>query len=94
MFGSAPDVVADQPLSLLRQSGNAPGVSQPWWIACIVWPLAIMCILFYFCLAYGLPEYYKQVPPAVPNFFRTLFRRKLVIWYVHLTSMISIRDDR
>lgn len=69
-----------------KLSGNAPGVAQPWWIALIVWPLALICIGFYFCLAYGLPDYYKQVPPAVPNFFRTLFRRKLVIWF--LTSEI------
>jgi hypothetical protein len=27
-------------------------------------------------------DYYRQVPPKVPHFLRTLFRRKLVLWYV------------
>ena len=31
---------------------------------------------------FGLPEYYRQIPPYVPNFFKTLFRRKLVIWFL------------
>jgi len=26
------------------------------------------------------PEYYRQTPPKVPNFLKTLFRRKLVLW--------------
>lgn len=65
-----------------KLSGNAPGVHQPWWIVLIVWPLAVLCLLFFVCLKWGLPDYYKQVPPAVPNFYRTLFRRKLVIWCV------------
>lgn len=30
----------------------------------------------------GLPEYYHQIPPYVPNFFKTLVRRKLVIWFL------------
>ncbi len=27
-------------------------------------------------------EYYRQTPPKVPNFLRTLFRRKLVLWFL------------
>jgi alpha-1,3-glucan synthase len=27
-------------------------------------------------------EYYRQTPPKVPNFLKTLFRRKLVIWFL------------
>ncbi|KAF8334274.1 modular protein with glycoside hydrolase family 13 and glycosyltransferase family 5 domains [Cantharellus anzutake] len=54
----------------------------PWWIVCILWPLSAMCLLFGFCMAYGLPEYYRQVPPKVPHFLKTLFRRKLVLWFL------------
>lgn len=25
-------------------------------------------------------DYYRQTPPKVPNFLKTLFRRKLVLW--------------
>lgn len=64
----------------------------------VVWPLAVMSFGFAYLLFFGLPEYYRQVslakstgsmtdlsnqiPPYVPNFFRTLFRRKLVIWFL------------
>ena len=27
-------------------------------------------------------EYYRQTPPKVPNFYNTLFRRKLVLWFL------------
>jgi alpha-1,3-glucan synthase len=27
-------------------------------------------------------EYYRQTPPKVPNFIKTLFRRKLVLWFL------------
>ena len=29
-----------------------------------------------------LAEYYRQTPPKVPHFLRTLFRRKLVLWFL------------
>ncbi|KAH7908597.1 glycoside hydrolase family 13/glycosyltransferase family 5 protein [Hygrophoropsis aurantiaca] len=29
-----------------------------------------------------LPDYYHQTPPEVPNFLRTLLRRKLVLWFL------------
>jgi alpha-1,3-glucan synthase len=56
--------------------------AAPWWIICIVWPLAAMSLLFFFCLLYGLPDYYRQTPPKVPGFLKTLFRRKLVLWFL------------
>jgi hypothetical protein len=28
------------------------------------------------------PDYYHQTPPKVPHFFRTLLRRKLVLWFL------------
>ncbi|CAD6563802.1 MAG: Cell wall alpha-1,3-glucan synthase ags1 [Tremellales sp. Tagirdzhanova-0007] len=48
----------------------------------IVWPLAAMSIAFAYLMFFGVPEYYHQIPPYVPNFFRTLLRRKLVIWFL------------
>ncbi|KAG8878121.1 Cell wall alpha-1,3-glucan synthase ags1 [Tulasnella sp. 331] len=63
-------------------NGAKAGSAPPWWIVLILWPLAIMSLVFAYCLQWGLPEYYRQVPPAVPNFVRTLFRRKIVIWFL------------
>jgi alpha-1,3-glucan synthase len=56
--------------------------AAPWWIICVVWPLAAMSAGFFFCLLYGLPDYYRQTPPKVPGFLKTLFRRKLVLWFL------------
>ncbi|KAK4686309.1 hypothetical protein P7C73_g3822, partial [Tremellales sp. Uapishka_1] len=59
----------------------------------IVWPLAAVSLLFSYLMFWGVPDYYRQVsrklwivltvkiPPYVPNFFKTLARRKLVIWF-------------
>ncbi|KAH7926306.1 glycoside hydrolase family 13/glycosyltransferase family 5 protein [Leucogyrophana mollusca] len=60
----------------------SPGHKSPWWIVLILWPLAIMSFGFAYLMLYGLPEYYRQTPPKVPNFLKTLFRRKLVLWFL------------
>ncbi|KAF8121955.1 glycoside hydrolase family 13/glycosyltransferase family 5 protein [Boletus edulis] len=59
-----------------------PGHLTPWWIAIVLWPLSLMSFIFAYLLFHGLPDYYRQTPPKVPNFFRTLFRRKLVLWFL------------
>ncbi|RXK40574.1 alpha-1,3-glucan synthase [Tremella mesenterica] len=48
----------------------------------VVWPLAVISLGFAYLMFRGVPEYYQQIPPYVPNFFHTLFRRKLVIWFL------------
>ncbi|KAF8843644.1 glycoside hydrolase family 13/glycosyltransferase family 5 protein [Paxillus ammoniavirescens] len=63
-------------------NGAAAGHTSPWWIACIVWPLSLMSFAFAYLMLYGLPDYYRQTPPKVPSFFTTLFRRKLVLWFL------------
>ncbi|TFK42547.1 hypothetical protein BDQ12DRAFT_281172 [Crucibulum laeve] len=63
-------------------NGRPDGYIPPWYILIIVWPLAIMSLVFAYLMLYGLPEYYRQTPPKVPHFLRTLFRRKLVLWFL------------
>ncbi|KKY22764.1 putative alpha-glucan [Phaeomoniella chlamydospora] len=29
----------------------------------------------------GLPDYYRQTPGSVPSFFRSIYRRKLILWF-------------
>jgi alpha-1,3-glucan synthase len=41
-------------------------------VACLLWTIGIL-ILF------GLPDYYRQVPGKVPTFYRTLFRRRIIL---------------
>ncbi|KAH9981170.1 modular protein with glycoside hydrolase family 13 and glycosyltransferase family 5 domains [Lactifluus volemus] len=54
--------------------GSPQSSSPPWWIVLIL-PVRYLML-------YGLPEYYRQTPPKVPNFVKTLFRRKLVLWFL------------
>ncbi|KZT42041.1 glycoside hydrolase family 13/glycosyltransferase family 5 protein [Sistotremastrum suecicum HHB10207 ss-3] len=63
-------------------NGSVAAATPPWWIVLIVWPLAALCLVFAYVLQFGLPEYYRQVPPKVPNFIKTLFRRKIVVWFL------------
>ncbi|KAG5645233.1 hypothetical protein DXG03_006650 [Asterophora parasitica] len=63
-------------------NGKKDGYVPPWWIVLILWPLAIMSFFFAYVMLYGLPEYYRQTPPKVPHFLQTLFRRKLVLWFL------------
>ncbi|KAG8940827.1 Cell wall alpha-1,3-glucan synthase ags1 [Tulasnella sp. 424] len=63
-------------------ANQAKTTAPPWWIVLILWPLAIISLGFGYCLQWGLPDYYRQVPPAVPNFMATLFRRKIVLWFL------------
>ena len=65
-----------------KLKGAAPGNITPWWIVTVVWPLSVMSFVFAYLMLYGLPDYYRQTPPKVPNFLKTLFRRKLVLWFL------------
>jgi hypothetical protein len=65
-----------------KLSGSAGNLVPPWWVALVVWPLSIISFLFAYLMLYGLPEYYRQTPPKVPNFIKTLFRRRIVVWFL------------
>ncbi|KAK2466883.1 hypothetical protein APHAL10511_001141 [Amanita phalloides] len=63
-------------------NGRPDGYIPSWWIVLILWPLSCMSFLFAYVMLYGLPDYYRQTPPKVPHFLKTLFRRKLVLWFL------------
>ncbi|CED84111.1 alpha--glucan synthase [Phaffia rhodozyma] len=48
----------------------------------VVWPLALISMVFFVTTWWGLPQYYLQKPPTVPNFYATLFRRHIVQWFL------------
>ncbi|KAL8980698.1 MAG: hypothetical protein Q9177_005804, partial [Variospora cf. flavescens] len=43
-------------------------------IAVFLWALALLLLL-------GLPDYYRQHPGKIPSFYKSLFRRKIVLWF-------------
>lgn len=61
---------------------NAATFHTPRAIICVTWPLAAVCVAFAYLMFWGLPDYYHQIPPYMPNFLRTLVRRKLVVWFM------------
>lgn len=46
----------------------------------ICYPIAIFLWGIGLLLIFGLPNYYRQKPGKVPSFYKSLFRRKIVLW--------------
>jgi alpha-1,3-glucan synthase len=43
-------------------------------LACLLW--AVGAVLYV-----GLPSYYRQQPGTVPSFYKSIFRRKIILWF-------------
>lgn len=43
-------------------------------IACLMWALGTVLFL-------GLPKFYHSTPGKVPSFYRSIFRRKIIVWF-------------
>ena len=54
-------------------------ISYASWIARRVAQLSLRRVRLNFSFH---PEYYRQTPPKVPHFLKTLVRRKLVLWFL------------
>ena len=50
--------------------------------------ISLLMTLFALSLFLGLPDYYRQTPGRVPSFFKSIYRRKLIIWFF-LTVLIQ-----
>ncbi|KAJ9317012.1 CAZyme family GH13 [Paecilomyces variotii] len=71
--------------SLTKQSQAGVIDSQPisnsWKMTAITFPIAAFLWAIGLLLAFGLPNYYRQTPGKVPSFYKSLFRRKIVLWF-------------
>lgn len=45
-------------------------------------PIAIFLWGVGFIVFFGLPEFYRQKPGAVPDFYPSIFRRKIIVWFL------------
>lgn len=51
--------------------------------------LVILCALSAFLLSAGLPECYRSMAPSMPYFWRSLFKRKLVLWFLATETLAA-----
>ena len=54
----------------------------PMSVAVIVWGLGALLIFFSIAMFSGLPKYYRQAPGNIPAFYRSLYRRKVIVWFL------------
>ncbi|KAG5298100.1 alpha-1,3-glucan synthase [Histoplasma ohiense] len=56
-------------------------ISSTWKLTAIAIPIGLFLWGIGLLLFFGLPNYYRQIPGKVPSFYKSLFRRKIVIWF-------------
>ncbi|KAF1984700.1 glycosyltransferase family 5 protein [Aulographum hederae CBS 113979] len=60
----------------LNNNSASPGV-----ISGICLPLAVVMWAVGGIIFWGLPKYYRQAPGSVPSFYKSVFRRKIILWF-------------
>lgn len=50
-------------------------------LTAITTPIALLLIAIGVTLFFGLPDYYRQTPGAIPAFYKATMRRKIVLWF-------------
>ena len=48
-------------------------------ISAVCFPVAVLLMALSVVTFFGLPEYYRQTPGSIPSFFKSIFRRKLIL---------------
>ncbi|KAK2735779.1 Cell wall alpha-1,3-glucan synthase ags1 [Myotisia sp. PD_48] len=56
-------------------------ISNTWKITAICLPIALFLWTVGLVVYHGLPDYYRQTPGKVPSFYRSVRRRKIIIWF-------------
>ncbi|PYH95993.1 hypothetical protein BO71DRAFT_472854 [Aspergillus ellipticus CBS 707.79] len=70
-------------ISQAVQSGqtNVQGsITETWKMTAICLPIAALLWVIGLLIFFGLPSYYHQTPGAVPSFYKSVFRRKIILW--------------
>ena len=50
-------------------------------LTAIATPIAILLWVIGVALFLGLPDYYRQAPGQIPSFYKSVMRRKIVLWF-------------
>jgi alpha-1,3-glucan synthase len=56
-------------------------IADTWKMSAITFPIAVMLWVIGALMWFGLPKYYRQAPGKVPSFYRSLVRRKIILWF-------------
>ncbi|GAB1317883.1 Cell wall alpha-1,3-glucan synthase ags1 [Madurella fahalii] len=51
-------------------------------VSAVCLPVAVLLIALSVLTFLGLPDYYRQTPGSIPSFFKSIFRRKLIICFL------------
>lgn len=57
-------------------------------VAAVVWTIAACLFVIFVFMFFGMPKYYQQVPGSIPAFYRSMYRRKIVVWFL-ISQVIS-----
>ncbi|KAJ6108618.1 hypothetical protein N7523_009941 [Penicillium sp. IBT 18751x] len=55
-------------------------IINTWRMTAICAPITILLWAIGLIVYFGLPNYYRQTPGKVPSFYKSVFRRKIVLW--------------
>ncbi|WBW73643.1 cell wall alpha-1,3-glucan synthase Mok11 [Schizosaccharomyces osmophilus] len=71
--------------SYMSSKPNKYGISEQvhsvHWVYAIVWSISLILLCFTVLLYRGLPNFYRQIPPKIPAFYRSVLRRRLILWF-------------
>ncbi|KAJ5493285.1 Cell wall alpha-1-3-glucan synthase ags1 [Penicillium diatomitis] len=59
---------------------NDNNIANTWKMSAICYPIVAFLWAVGILLIFGLPNYYRQKPGKVPSFYKSLLRRKIVLW--------------
>lgn len=67
---------------LTNQNANGTSTSLGSTMTAIGLPISIFLWAVGIILFLGLPDFYRQKPGAVPDFYSSIFRRKIIVWFL------------
>ncbi|KXT01368.1 hypothetical protein AC578_6619 [Pseudocercospora eumusae] len=67
---------------LSTMNSNGSSTSLGWKMTAIGIPIALFLWAVGLVLFFGLPDFYRQKPGAVPDFYSSIFRRKIIVWFL------------
>ncbi|KAJ5243214.1 uncharacterized protein N7469_001541 [Penicillium citrinum] len=60
--------------------GSQGRITNTWRMTAVCTPITIFLWSIGLIVYFGLPNYYRQTPGKVPSFYKSVFRRKIVLW--------------